>query len=331
MRPITITTGQYGDLSLEQVSKEMGEIGYDGLEIAIHTHLNVHRYIDDFSYRDEVSGTLKKSGLKVWALGAHLAGQCVGDRPDPRLDNFAPKRFAGKPDEIRRWATEEMMATAEAASLIGAKTVTGFMGSPIWAYWYSFPQTTQTMIEEGYGQLMERWTPIFDTFDRYGITFALEIHPTEIAFDYYSAQKLFEVFNYRKTLGINFDPSHLQWQGMDPRLLIRDFADRIYHVHMKDVKVRLDGRAGLLGSHLEFGDLKRGWNFVSLGHGDVDFDDIIRELNAIGYEGPLSVEWEDSGMDRMFGAREAYAFTRKINFERSQMAFDSALRADEPF
>ena len=118
---------------------------------------------------------------------------------------------------------------------------------------------------------------------------------------------------------------------MDPRLLIRDFADRIYHVHMKDVKVRLDGRAGLLGSHLEFGDLKRGWNFVSLGHGDVDFDDIIRELNAIGYEGPLSVEWEDSGMDRMFGAREAYAFTRKINFERSQMAFDSALRADEPF
>ena len=132
-------------------------------------------------------------------------------------------------------------------------------------------------------------------------------------------------------MGINFDPSHLQWQGMDPRLLIRDFADRIYHVHMKDVKVRLDGRAGLLGSHLEFGDLKRGWNFVSLGHGDVDFDDIIRELNAIGYEGPLSVEWEDSGMDRMFGAREAYAFTRKINFERSQMAFDSALRADEPF
>ena len=97
---------------------------------------------------------------------------------------------------------------------------------------------------------------------------------------------------------------------------------------MKDVKVTLDGRAGILGSHIEFGDTRRGWNFVSLGHGDVDFDGIIRELNQIGYHGPLSVEWEDSGMERTFGAREAYEFTKKINFEPSDIAFDSALKTD---
>ena len=86
----------------------------------------------------------------------------------------------------------------------------------------------------------------------------------------------------------------------------------------------LDGRAGILGSHLTFGDTRRGWNFRSLGHGDVDFERIIRELNAIGYDGPLSVEWEDSGMEREFGAHESLAFVRKVDFAPSNVAFDDA-------
>ena len=112
------------------------------------------------------------------------------------------------------------------------------------------------------------------------------------------------------------------------RLFLRDFASRIYHVHMKDVKVKLDGRSGILGSHIEFGDRSRGWNFVSLGHGDVDFDGIIRELNQMGYDGPLSVEWEDSGMERTFGAAEAFEFTKKINFSPSDVSFDAALKVE---
>ncbi len=328
MRPITITTGQYGDIHFGELCRIMGDIGYDGLEIACHTHLDAHRFAADSAYRDEIRSTLERNGLKVWALGAHLAGQCVGDQWDPRLDNFAPSDLSGKPEEIRKWAVDEMMAVARAAQMMGVHIVTGFTGSPIWPYWYSFPQTTQQMIDDGFGRIKELWTPIFDVFDECGVKFALEVHPTEIAFDYYSTQKLLETFDHRPTLGINFDPSHLVWQGMDPCLFLRDFADRIYHVHMKDVKVRLDGRAGILGSHIEFGDLRRGWNFVSLGHGDVDFDGIIRELNAMHYEGPLSVEWEDSGMERMFGAKEAYAFTKRTDFEPSTVAFDSALKTE---
>ena len=328
MRPITITTGQYGDLPFDQMCRVMGEIGYDGLEIACHTHLDAHRYLEDGAYRDSIQENLAKNNLKVWALGAHLAGQCVGDNWDPRLDNFAPTRLSGKPEEIRKWAIDEMMAVAQAARMMGVHIVTGFTGSPIWPYWYSFPQTTQQMIDDGFGRVRELWTPIFDEFDRCDVKFALEVHPTEIAFDYYSTRKLLDTFDRRPTLGINFDPSHLVWQGMDPCLFLRDFADRVYHVHMKDVKVRLDGRAGILGSHIEFGDLRRGWNFVSLGHGDVDFDGIIRELNAMGYQGPLSVEWEDSGMERMFGAREAYEFTRRSDFAPSDVAFDSALKTE---
>lgn len=183
------------------------------------------------------------------------------------------------------------------------------------------------MIEAGYQEIKDLWSPIFDVFDQCGVKFALEVHPTEIAFDYYSTKKLLEVFEYRETLGINFDPSHLIWQGINPGMFLYDFADRVYHVHIKDAKVNLNGRNGILGSHITFGDPCRGWNFVSPGHGDVDFDEIIRVLNVKGYNGPLSIEWEDSGMERVFGATEACEFTKKINFSPSNIAFDDALKA----
>jgi sugar phosphate isomerase/epimerase len=202
------------------------------------------------------------------------------------------------------------------------------MGSPIWAYWYSFPQTTEQMIDDGYKEIVKLWTPIFDEFDKCGVKFALEVHPTEIAFDYYSAERLLKEFKNRKTLGFNFDPSHLIWQGITPHIFIRDFARQILHVHMKDTAVTLDGKAGILGSFLSFGDVRRAWNFRSLGHGHVDFESIIRELNSINYKGPLSVEWEDSGMNRELGAREACGFVRGINFSPSDVPFDDALKAD---
>ena len=184
------------------------------------------------------------------------------------------------------------------------------------------------MVEAGFQRIKELWTPIFDVYDQCGVKLALEVHPTEIAFDYYSTERLLETLEYRPTLGLNFDPSHLLWQGVNPALFLRRFKDRIYHVHMKDVRLNHDGLGGILGSHIEFGDTRRGWNFVSLGHGDVDFEAIIRELNQMGYHGPLCVEWEDSGMERMHGAAEALAFARRMNFEPSDFSFDAALKVD---
>jgi sugar phosphate isomerase/epimerase len=185
------------------------------------------------------------------------------------------------------------------------------------------------MVERGYQKIYDLWSPIFDVFDECGVRFALEVHPTEIAFDYYSTQTLLDKFEWRPTLGLNYDPSHLVWQGVNELTFLRDFGTRVYHVHMKDVKLTRNERAGILGSHFGFGDTRRGWNFVSIGHGDVDFDGIVRELNQIGYTGPLSVEWEDSGMDREFGAREACKYVRRLNFSPSRMAFDSALKKDK--
>lgn len=326
-RIISICSGQFGDLPLEELCQTMSGIGYEGLELATQAHIDVNRIVTEPAYREEFTATLARYNLKIGAISAHLMGQCVGDNWDPRLDNFAPAAVKGNPDAIRAWAIEGMKTTAKAAQMLGVKVVTCFLGSPIWHAWYSFPQTPQSMVEEAFQRIKELWTPIFDVYDECGVRLALEVHPTEIAFDYYSTKKLLEVLEYRPTLGLNFDPSHLQWQGVNPVIFLRDFKDRIYHVHMKDVKVNLDGRAGILGSHIEFGDTRRGWNFVSLGHGDVNFDLIIRELNQMGYQGPLCVEWEDSGMERIFGATEAYEYVRRINFQPSTVAFDAALKS----
>lgn len=327
-RIITLASGQFGDLSLEELCVLARKIGYDGLELATHAHFDVSKALGDDGYIPRVKEILAENGLRCQAISAHLTGQCVGDVWDERLDHFAPARLAGKPGEIRSWAVEEMKNTARAAQRLGVKVVNGFTGSPIWARWYSYPQTSEEMIEAGFQQIHDLWTPVFDVFDECGIKFALEVHPSEIAFDYYTARRLFEKFNHRETLGLNFDPSHLVWQGVSETVFVRKFASRIYHVHMKDVKLFNNELGGILGSFLPFGDTRRAWNFVSLGHGNVDFDGIIRELNAAGYTGPLSVEWEDSGMDRTFGATESYEFVKRINFSASGMAFDNALKRD---
>ncbi len=326
-RPVTLFSGQWADLPFDAFCGKVKSFGYDGVEIACWgDHMDVKRAALEPGYVAEKKAILQKHGLKAWALGAHLSGQCVGDLWDPRLDGFAPADCKGKPERIREWAIQEMKYTAQAAKNMGCTVVTGFMGSPVWKYWYSFPQTSDEMVDDAFKEIVKLWTPILDEFDRCGVKFALEVHPTEIAFDYYTAERLLKEFKNRPALGFNFDPSHLIWQGVTPHVFLRDFIKQVYHVHMKDAAVNRDGKAGILGSHLAFGDNRRGWNFRSLGHGDVDFENIIRELNAAGYKGPLSVEWEDSGMEREYGAREACQFVRKVDFAPSNLAFDEAMK-----
>lgn len=326
-RPVTLFSGQWADLPFEELCKKVSSWGYDGIEIACWgDHMEPEKAVKDDGYVKEKKAVLEKYNLQYYALGAHLPGQCVGDLYDERLNAFAPKAVHGKPEEIRKWAVQEMKNIAVAAEKMGVDTVTGFLGSPIWKFWYSFPPTPEDMVEKGFQEIVDLWNPIFDEFDAHNIRFGLEVHPTEIAFDIYTAERILNAFKGRKTFGFNFDPSHLIWQGVDPKLFIREFPERIYHVHMKDAAVTLDGKAGILGSHLPFGDQRRGWNFRSIGHGSVDFEEIIRELNAINYTGPLSVEWEDNGMEREFGAKESADYVKKINFAPSTIGFDDDMK-----
>lgn len=325
-RPVTLFTGQWADMTLEDICKKASAWGYDGIELPCWgDHFNVQQALKDDNYCKNRIALLAKYGLKCWAISNHLTGQLVLDVLDARTDDWVPDAIRGDSDKKRAWAIQEMKDTARAAQKLGVKVVNGFTGSSIWHLLYSFPPVPDSWIDDGYKLLAERWNPILDVFKECGVKFALEVHPTEIAFDLHSAQRALDALGRRPEFGFNFDPSHLHWQMVDSVEFIRAFPDRIYHVHVKDAARTLDGRSGILASHLNFGDPRRGWDFRSPGRGQVDFESIARALNVIGYNGPLSVEWEDSGMDREYGAAEAAKFTReKIDFKASGRGFDSA-------
>ena len=325
-RPVTLFTGQWADLPLETLAEKAASWGFDGLELACWgDHMDVFRAAEDLDYCARQKAILDKHNLQLFAISNHLAGQLVCDpNDDARSDAFAPADCAGDAEKKRAWAVDAMKNTARAAKNLGLEVANGFTGSSIWHMLYSFPPVSDETIDEGFAYFAKMWNPILDVFDECGVKFGLEVHPTEIAFDIYTTKRALEAIGNREAFGFNFDPSHLHWQFVDPVAFIREFPDRIYHVHMKDSARQLDGRSGILASHLNFGHPNRGWDFRSLGHGGVDFEEIVRALNHIGYDGPLSIEWEDSGMDREAGAEEACAFVKRVDFAPSGVAFDAA-------
>ena len=324
-RPVTLFTGQWADLALEDVAQKAAAFGYDGLELACWgDHFDVAKGAESKAYCDDRHALLAKHGLKCWSISNHLAGQLVSDRIDERHYQFTPDDVNDDPKAAKKWAVEAMKNTAKSAANMGVEVANGFTGSPIWHLLYSFPPVLPGQIEEGYTKFASDWKPILDVFSDAGVRYGLEVHPTEIAFDIVSAERALEALDGHPAFGFNYDPSHLGYQGVDYVKFIRHFSDRIFHVHMKDAWWEHgDGTVGVFGGHTEFADPRRYWDFRSLGHGDVDFEEIIVALNDIGYSGPLSIEWEDSRMDREYGAREACEFTKEVDFPRSDIAFDA--------
>jgi sugar phosphate isomerase/epimerase len=326
-RPVTLFTGQWADLPISELAAKAGEWGYDGLELACWgDHFDVAEALRDPSYARAQRELLERHGLGCWALGAHLVGQAVCDPIDARHRAILPPEVwgDGDPEGVRTRAAQRLADTARAAAAFGVTQVNGFSGSPVWHQLYSFPPNDFDAVEAGYEEFARRFGPVLDVFDAEGVRFGLEVHPTEIAYDFVTARTALDAVGRREAFGINMDPSHFAHQFLDPAAFVDEFADRIYHVHVKDSRMALDGRRSILGSHLDFGSPERGWDFVSPGRGDVDFEAFVRALNRAGYAGPLSIEWEDAGMDREYGARDALAFTRRLDFTPSSLAFDAA-------
>ena len=327
-RPVTLFTGQWADLPIETMCDKATQLGYDGLELACWgDHFEVAKAMADDGYATGRRQLLAEHGLELHAISNHLVGQAVCDRIDERHQAILPEQVwgDGDPEGVRQRAAEEMCQTARAARRAGLDVVAGFTGSPIWHLLYSFPPVAPEAIDAGFAEFAQRWTPILDVFEEENVNFGLEVHPTEIAFDIASAERALEAVDGHPRFGFNYDPSHLGYQGVDYVEFLYRFADRIFHVHVKDVYwADQPGVSGVFGGHLPFGDHRRFWNFRSPGRGSVDFEEIIRALNYIDYDGPLSVEWEDDGMEREHGAAEAADFVRGLDFAPSDIAFDAA-------
>ena len=346
-RPVTLFTGQWADLPSEEMARKTKEFGYDGIELACWgDHFEVDRALSEDGYLERKWEVLQEHGLSCFAVSNHLVGQAVCDRIDARHQAILPERIwgDGRSIGVQERAAEEMKDTARAARRffdlapnavdrqliqVGRAVVNGFTGSAIWPILYSFPPNQPGQIEAGFADFGRRWKPILDVFAEEDVWFALEVHPTEIAFDTITARLAVDAVQGHPRFGFNFDPSHLGYQNVDYVGFLRTFADRIFHVHVKDVWwSEAPGECGTFGGHLEFGEAGRGWDFRSPGRGRIDFEAIIRQLQLANYRGPLSVEWEDAMMDREHGAAEACAFVRKLDFKRSDRAFDAAFSGE---
>ncbi|MBX9677399.1 MAG: sugar phosphate isomerase/epimerase [Gemmataceae bacterium] len=318
-RPVTLFTGQWTDLPFEDLVPRLREWGYQGVELACWgDHFEVQRALSEDEYCQSKLDLLARHDLQLSVLSNHRVGQAICDRIEPRHQRILPEYVwgDGDPEGVQQRAAEEMLATIRAAQRLGVGVVCGFSGSLLWAGITGYPPPTSEHIDDGYRDFAERFAPILDACGEAGIRFALEVHPGQIAFDIVSAEMAIEALDGREEFGFNFDPSHFHWQGIDPTEFLRQFPDRIYHVHMKDTALQLDGRNGLLSSWLPYGDQRRGYEFRAPGHGGVDWENLIRSLDRIGYEGPLSVEFSDPDMDRDYGAENAVQFIKRLDFER---------------
>jgi sugar phosphate isomerase/epimerase len=337
-RSVTLFTGQWADLPLAKLAPLAKRLGYDGVELACWgDHFDVDAAASSDKYLKEKWEVLLDNNLTCFAISSHLVGQAICDLIDERHKAILPPDVwgDGEPEGVRKRAAKKMMLTAKAARRFfdarpGGKkgapvVVNGFTGSSIWHSIYAFPPTSQAYWDAGFADFGKRFGPILAEFDKQNANFALEVHPTEIAFDIASAERAIEAVKGHKRFGFNYDPSHLGYQGVDYVKFIRTFGKRIFHAHMKDVWWgHGDGSVGVFGGHTNFGDARRFWDFRSVGRGDINFEEIIVALNDINYQGPLSVEWEDIRMDREHGAAESCAFLRKLDFARSAIAFDAA-------
>jgi sugar phosphate isomerase/epimerase len=337
-RPCTLFTGQWADLKFADVCALAKKMGYDGIELPCWgDHFDPVQALGDKGYCKQRWEVLRDNGLKCFAISSHLVGQATCDPIDERHKAILPEDVwgDGDPEGVRQRAARRMADTGRALRAFmdasperlpagWTPSVNGFTGSSIWHALYAFPPTPQAFINRGYEDFAKRWKPILDEYDRVNVNFGLEVHPTEIAFDIATAQRAINAVGGHKRFGFNYDPSHLGYQHVNYVRFIYEFKDRIHHVHVKDAWWgHGDGTVGVFGGHTDWGDPRRYWDFRSPGHGDVNFEEVIVALNDIGYTGPLSVEWEDSRMDRVHGATEAATMVRKIDFPRSQIQFDA--------
>ncbi len=317
-RPILLFTGPWADLSLESLASKASDWGYQGFELCCWgDHLEVQRGLSEESYGTSRLDLLARHDLQVPVIANHKVGQAISDIIDSRHQALVPDYVwgDGNPVGVQQRAAEELMATFRFAEKVGTSVVSGFTGSPVWSYVCGYPAPKPGLIAEALKKFAAQWNPILDVARECGVRFACEVHPGQMAFDLFSTEVVIDALNARVEFGILFDPSHLHWQGIDPIAFLRRFADRIYHVHIKDAVLSLDGRSGLLAGYWPSGDNRRGWQFRSPGRGGMDWEAIIRTLNEIGYDGPLSIDWHDPGMDREFGAAEACRFVKQLDFD----------------
>ena len=163
---------------------------------------------------------------------------------------------------------ETWRATVRLAELLEVPVVLAFSGCPGDSPTARFPNWVTFPWPDDYAEVLEwqwnervlpYWTREAAFAREHGVRIAIEMSPGFVVYNLETLLRLRSAAG--SEIGVNFDPSHLHWQQVDPVTFLEGHVDRIVHVHMKDAARRLDGHNGILASHLPFGDGRRGWDF----------------------------------------------------------------------
>src|SRR6516164_6225041 len=199
-RTVLLFSGQWTDLPLEDLAPRVAEWGYQGLDLCCWgDHFEVQRALSEDEYCQHKLALLNRLEMAVPVLSNHKVGQAVCDPIDRRHRGLVPDYVwgDGDPDGVRQRAAEEMMATARAAQKLGAGVLGGFTGSPIWSYVAGYPGPSEEVVAQGLREFADSWQPILDICQECGLRFAFEVHPGQIAFDLYSAERVLDVLDNR--------------------------------------------------------------------------------------------------------------------------------------
>ncbi len=303
-----VLTNLFGNLSLEEALTKFESLGIEAVEIGCggypgKAHCDPQILLHDEAALKEWCETIKRHHMELVALSAH--GNPV--HPDPKI----AKQFH-----------DDFVNAVLLAEKVGVDTVVTFSGcpggspedkTPNWAT-CAWPDDYLAVLDYQWNQVLIPYWKETAAFARsHGVTkIAFEMHP---GFCVYNPETLLKLrAAVGDTIGANFDPSHLIWQGIDPVAAIRELKGAIYHFHAKDTKIDNINTAkfGVLDTKHYSDEEHRSWIFRSVGYGNgLDYwRDMISALRLAGYDKVMSIEHEDSLMTPDEGLRHAVAFLK---------------------
>lgn len=276
------------ELSLEDVFKFAAENGYECVEVMCWPVGKAERRYAGVTHID-VSDFSQADAAKIKSLAAQYKVGISGL-------GYYPNPLAADPAERQVYA-EHIRKVIAASALLGVNVMNTFIGRD--------PEKT---IESQWPQFEEIWKPIIAFAESQNVRVGIENCPMLFSNDEWPGGKNLAISPevWRRmfaaipspNFGLNFDPSHLIWQHIDYVRAIREFKDRLVHVHAKDEKILTDGiyDRGILG-------LK--WHVPKLpGLGDVNWGAFYSALTEAGYRGPVCVEVEDRAYEDSLESRK---------------------------
>ncbi len=302
-------TANFSEKPLEEVVKLVSSYGYETLEIPAYEGNGQLETADVIKgvKASEIKKMVSSYGMSIQALSNHADSFLIMG-PTGKETDFI---YKGTPEEKIKHGTESLIRTAQAANALEVPIVVGYPGVENWGRFFFFPYGEGW--KEYEEQFAERFTPILDKFQEYGVKFAIEIHPNSFVYDIYTAEKALELVNYHPALGYNFDPANTMYLMIDPAIVIDRLKDRIFHVHAKDAELASHNLP--TGGTLMHGDmsaLNHTYRFRIPGWGQVEWKRVITELSMTGYTGSLSYEHEDVTMSRMDGVEKVADFLKPL-------------------